>query len=358
MTGQRFIRSCSLLVLTVAAAAHGATYHVGNSLTWDAMYRSMPSVGQSLPDRGYHVRCSMPLPYIWEHPTDVCTPSPAPYGMIAEALGNFDWDAVTLQPHFGSTLATDTSAIVSMIDLVRSRPSNAATPIYIYETWPQQPWGKYQTVWTTPVPDADGEIMLQRRDYYTHLYHRVDELTDANLRYVPAGEVLYRLSEMVDAGTLPGVTRMSQFYRDDLHMSSLGQYVAGTTMFTALMKVHPSQLWVGTSPAVSVGMDSTEGVINQVIMDVLLDDPRSGMADFNNDGYVTNVDLALWQLGDMRADANLDGLVDGADFVVWQRAAVPGQPPLDVEIASVPEPSTWLLALLSLIGFRAWRAAS
>jgi hypothetical protein len=358
MISQRFIRSCSLLMLTVAAVSQGATYHVGNSLTWDAMYRSLPSVGTTLPDRGYHIRCGMPLPYIWEHPTEVCTSSPAPYGMIAAALGNFDWDAVTLQPHVGSTLATDTTAITSMIDLVRSRPSNATTPIYIYETWPQQPWGKYQAYWTTLVADEDDTVMRQRRDYYTHLYARVDEATDANLRYVPAGEVLYRLSEMVDAGTLPGVTHMSQFYRDDLHLSSLGQYVAGTTMFTALSKVHPSQLWVGTSPAVSVGMDSTEGVINQVIMDVLLADRRSGLCDFNDDGQINNVDLELLKLEDPRADANLDGFVDGTDFLAWQQFADPTAPPLDVEIASVPEPSTWLLALLAVIGFRAWRAAS
>lgn len=73
--------------------------------------------------------------------------------------------------------------------------------------------------------------------------------------------------------------------------------------------------------------------------------------DANNDGWVDEQDLVLWQqgydpLGDaayhtwLDGDWNADGLVDGADLALWQQnynAADGGEPPV------VPEPATMLL---------------
>ena len=80
-------------------------------------------------------------------------------------------------------------------------------------------------------------------------------------------------------------------------------------------------------------------------------------ADFNEDGNVDALDLAQWQ-GDFgqndESDADGDGDSDGADFLVWQSQNGQSTLPI-VAAASVPEPSSLILVLLSLSWFIARR---
>jgi hypothetical protein len=81
--------------------------------------------------------------------------------------------------------------------------------------------------------------------------------------------------------------------------------------------------------------------------------PAGGGADFNGDGIVNDIDLAIWRqnLGGPgpAGDANGDGIVDGRDFFVWQdQVGTPGGPPGagsgggagDVGAGTVPEPAS------------------
>lgn len=83
-------------------------------------------------------------------------------------------------------------------------------------------------------------------------------------------------------------------------------------------------------------------------------------ADFNGDGVVDSVDLAIWKnfypIGSGAAqtmgDADGDGDVDGADFLKIQRD-LGGPPSLLAAVAAVPEPSALVLALTALaFGYR------
>ena len=76
-------------------------------------------------------------------------------------------------------------------------------------------------------------------------------------------------------------------------------------------------------------------------------------ADFNDDTFVDDIDLATWQQNygeisqvtpDM-GDANSDGTVDGFDFLAWQSQFTGGGV---TTISVVPEPSTGLVALLTM----------
>jgi hypothetical protein len=74
--------------------------------------------------------------------------------------------------------------------------------------------------------------------------------------------------------------------------------------------------------------------------------------DFNFDGYVDGADLNIWQSSygvDAAGDADGDGDSDGGDFLIWQRNFRPNTTPLN-EIIAVPEPSSLVMASLSLIG--------
>lgn len=74
--------------------------------------------------------------------------------------------------------------------------------------------------------------------------------------------------------------------------------------------------------------------------------------DFNYDGYVDGADLNIWHTSygiDGDADADGDGDSDGGDFLIWQRNFRPNTSPLTENI-SIPEPSSLVMAGLSLVG--------
>ena len=75
--------------------------------------------------------------------------------------------------------------------------------------------------------------------------------------------------------------------------------------------------------------------------------------DFNHDGSVDGEDLVVWggSYGvDNGADADGDGDSDGADFLAWQRSYGAGGLAAAAGL-SVPEPTSWTLAIVSLLGW-------
>jgi len=79
--------------------------------------------------------------------------------------------------------------------------------------------------------------------------------------------------------------------------------------------------------------------------------------DFNSDGAVNGLDLAIWKIGfgatgtsalKSAGNADGDGDVDGRDFLVWQRG---GSPAATAAVTSVPEPAS--LALFGLASLSA-----
>ena len=79
-------------------------------------------------------------------------------------------------------------------------------------------------------------------------------------------------------------------------------------------------------------------------------------ADFNGDGVVDGIDLAIWESyypigsGAMQemGDADGDGDVDGRDFLIIQERIAAGGIPLLATSAAVPEPSALMLALSAM----------
>jgi hypothetical protein len=77
--------------------------------------------------------------------------------------------------------------------------------------------------------------------------------------------------------------------------------------------------------------------------------------DFNGDGDVDVKDFDVWKRyygarpipSHARGDANLDGLVDGSDFLIWQSQMGMSEPAGLSTAATVPEPTTLLLALIA-----------
>jgi hypothetical protein len=83
-------------------------------------------------------------------------------------------------------------------------------------------------------------------------------------------------------------------------------------------------------------------------------------ADFNQDGDVDGTDLTAWRGGfgtgttKAQGDADADGDVDGSDFLTWQQQ-VGTTPPATAAAGAIPEPGSFALAGLGLLGLAGLR---
>jgi hypothetical protein len=74
--------------------------------------------------------------------------------------------------------------------------------------------------------------------------------------------------------------------------------------------------------------------------------------DYNQDGHVDAADYTIWKdtqgsTTDLRADGNLNGVIDSGDYQLWvANFGAFGSAGAD-SAAAVPEPNSWLLALLA-----------
>ncbi len=239
----------ALICLGLAGVANGEqrTYRIGNSLTWDSQPKSIEALAA---ERGlkhieaYHINCGKSLERIWTHPEEICVKAVEPFGTFGNALPNYDWDAVTFQPHPGrhSTLATDTTRILNFIAKTQENGRNRNTVFYIYAPWPGQRHGPYNEVWTRDTPNADDTKTLQTRAYFDHLIRRVRAKTDAQVRMIPAGHVVFELDRRMRAGKIDGYHQAADLYRDVVHMNHVGRYAAGVTTLTTIFGKNPAGL--------------------------------------------------------------------------------------------------------------------
>ncbi len=135
----------------------------------------------------------------------------------------------------------------------------------------------------------------------------------------------------------------------DLNVSLLDGYVpATTTSFEIITGLRAGNFDNVTFPVVPGLMWRINYNPNSVVIRALV-----GLtADFNNSGIVDAADLAIWQSSygiNALADADNDGDSDGEDFIEWQRQ-LGLSPPISASTVAVPEPSTFVLALMSAMG--------
>ena len=74
-------------------------YFVGNSVTDTINYRALAELAQSRGHNhvwGRHMIPGAPLQWIWQHPKDGF--QEPPFGHYRNALANFQWDVLSLQP--------------------------------------------------------------------------------------------------------------------------------------------------------------------------------------------------------------------------------------------------------------------
>lgn len=330
----------------LTSEAQMSSYHIGNSLTNDSLgnvkqatnnsgFQEIAAFYGQAQTIGFHVDSGQALRSIWENPEGFngIDLTRAPYNGYSNALPNYSWDAVVLEPYFsqGSTLGSDKQMLANFAGITSGTPW-----FYIMQVWPQTVWGDYQTYWDGASIDSDTTPTQPRREFYQNLMGDLDN----RYRMIPTGEVFYEIAKAIDAGAFPELTGISDFYRDTLHLSvDLGRYVASATMYSTLHKqdirglVPPPSIF---NPLVLT--PNIANKLNTIIWNVVSSTPYTGIADFNDDGYVDSGDLTLWQ-------NEFGTTYDGSDFLNWQRQFTGGPNPL-ASAVQVPEPAS--LAILAL----------
>jgi len=284
-----------LLACPVGRAEDLSAYFIGNSFTRIAAPDGVAGLAAEQANGltvGYHIYHAAPLHAILGTPNTTSVTSPSPYGKFANALPNYQWDAVTLQTFYkGSwngfppaTMQTDIDSILSFISLARQNPANSDTKFYIYQSWPFIWTGTpFQQAWDAASVDDLSTWSNHKREYYEDLITRVRSQTDAEVYMIPVPEVLYALDTKMKAGQVPGYTSINQFFQtDQLHLDEgPGTYVAGATVYATLFGKDPAGL---TRPAGYYGSDSQFSpelydALNETVWEVVSTNPYTGVPE-------------------------------------------------------------------------------
>lgn len=243
------------LLLTIAPArqvlASGRTirqYSVGNSLTGLVLldhYQEMAATRGNTVNWGFHVQPGASLDFILNNPLNNNTITQPPYGNWVNALNNYDWDAVTLEPFSRGLYGTtgDRANVLTFLNDIKPRNPNAQ--VYLYQTWPIFDNGtlNYHDWWLQPY-DGTDDATIRTRDFFNQLITQVQAASPMGkrIKMLPVGDVMFELNERMHAGLIPGYSDISQFYGDALHLNLLGSYTAAVTWYSVIFHEDPHGL--------------------------------------------------------------------------------------------------------------------
>ena len=270
-----------LINLTARSEETLRVYHVGNSVTDTINYNSLSQLVQSRGHKyvfGRHMIPGAPLSWIWEHPADGFREEP--FGYYPNALPNYEWDVLTLQP-FDRQLAGDDGDLAmakNYIDLALRKSPNLR--VYIYSRWPRRDEDgslDFEKKWLRKYTEENGGAE-ESKDYFEKLtlelrkaYPKIQD----RIFLVPVGDVLYELNQRIKAGQVPGYTNITQVYSDGIHFNSVGSYIVGSTFYATLYKENPKGL---TGSPYNVNNPQLIDQIHDAVWKVVEKHPLSGVA--------------------------------------------------------------------------------
>ncbi len=252
-------------------------YYIGNSVTDTIRYGQLAELAETRSVKlvwGRHMIPGAPLEWLYTHPDDGFRE--APFGGWKTALGEFAWDAVSLQPfdrhlHGTNEAGEDLGDVAIITRLARmAAAKNRDVQVYVYARWPRVtiggrgvPFDKndydparpgsgndlskiddFTARWETKYTGG-WDNSNETRDYFDTLLSEVRRATPElknPVLLVPVGHVLADLNAQMKAGKIPGWTSVHQFFRDGIHLNEPGSYAVACTYFATLLKKSPVDL--------------------------------------------------------------------------------------------------------------------
>lgn len=290
-----------IVLSAVAVAATGATgnaeafrsFHVGNSLSGQTVgIEGMATTLSFDHSWGIHLRCGSQINVTVTNPTDTCIDPHPEFGYFGNALPNYTWDAVTLQP-YGDPMPAGRAAVNTLIDLTRQRPENANTTFYIMSMWPQgESPDSYAARWkrgyNETTDDYESRWSQQYADQF--LKHVRSDQPGLKLGIVPCGEILYQFDLYAKAGLISGYSSASQLYGDPYHLTPTGAYLAKMTHFATMFGNTPAGLPIPAD--VTLSADDALELQRMIwrIVTTMSSDTLVLASDGDRDGVVTFLD--------------------------------------------------------------------
>ena len=305
----------SVLLFTLASLAPAATtntlrvYFIGNSVTDTVRYGELAKLAAARDvklDWGRTMIPGAPLEWIYTHANDGFRQEP--YGTWTNALNNFAWDAVSLQPfdrHLhaknkeGKDLG-DAALIREFAELAARK--NPDVQIYIYARWPRVTSGGKgvpfdKNDYDPSKPGSGNDLSKvddftarweakysggwdnsnEGRDYFDTLLREVrKEASFLKKRplLVPVGQVMNELHQQMKAGRVPGYMSIYQLYKDGIHLNEAGSYLVGCTYFATLLKQSPVGLPTAPYGQIDPALAET---IQQAVWKIVASHPEVGV---------------------------------------------------------------------------------
>jgi len=255
-------------------------YFIGNSVTDTLKYGAFAQAAQQMGSPvtwGRQMIPGSPLFWLWraaeQKPQD-CGFMEPPFGGSIQALRDFPWDVVTLQP-FDRLLDNadpkegddqgDVLYCQKYLDLVLQRSPEAQ--VYVHARWPRMlVKGKSidfdKDAYDKPTPgktadwsqvDPFGQRWLAKytggwdtsnetADYFetlTRILRNVNPKIGKPVLLIPVGHVMFELDKRMQSGDLPGYKGIYDVYKDAIHLTDAGAYIVGCTFYSTLFRKDP-----------------------------------------------------------------------------------------------------------------------
>lgn len=223
-------------------------YLVGNSLTWDTVPPLLSG------DVQWHVDCGVNLPYIHANPNNPCVKESTLWPV---ALRDKQYDVVSVQPHYGSTLAQDVETISAWIKL---QPK----AVFVIHSG----WARHAQRAEEFASYAPPEQMTHSPGYFRALVAELRrQHPGLELRQTFAQNLLAKVAEDIAAKQAP-LEKIEDLYRDDIHLTnSHGKYLVHNAMRRALGQPRSAAGFEGLDPHVKQYLDSVLTLLDTIPAD-------------------------------------------------------------------------------------------
>ncbi|MCA9017673.1 MAG: hypothetical protein KDA77_20280 [Planctomycetaceae bacterium] len=237
---------CVLSHVTLLQAEEKAKsyYLIGNSLTWD----TVPSLLDG--DVQWHVDCGKSLPYIYAHPEMPCVKNST---LWPTALKEKQYDLISVQPHYGSTLAEDIDTISRWVKL---QPK--AT--FIIHTG----WARSATR-ADEYANQDVSGKLQHSPAYINalIVELKKRFPERQFKQTYAINLLAQVDADIKLNKAP-FDQITDLYRDAIHMKTdSGRYLMHNAMRHAMGQPRSEKGYEKVDPKVKAYLNQVLDTLNQ-----------------------------------------------------------------------------------------------
>ena len=184
-----------------------------------------------------------PLRYQWENGAN----AEGTNAQTALRSGEFEililTEAVPLRNHLQWSGTTEYAT--NFVELAAS--GNPDIQIYIYETWHNLDSGTGVDI---PWDDRDHIPWRERLDQDLALWEGIADDINAQatstgagpVQLIPAGQALAKLHDEIEAGNVPGMRSIRDFFSDGIHLNDLGKYFVSLVKFATIYDADAADL--------------------------------------------------------------------------------------------------------------------